>query len=77
MVEPGCISSAGLRRVIGCFLVLCSRMNAIVPHTAGTRERDRVVDEGGCGGDGSADAVEDEHADHAAVEDADPAGVWG
>lgn len=34
--ERGCSSSVGLRRVIGCFLVFCSKMNATVPHTAGT-----------------------------------------
>jgi len=35
--ERGCSSSLGLRRVIGCFFVLCSKKNAIVPHTAGTQ----------------------------------------
>ncbi len=34
--ERGCSSSVGLRRVIGCFLVFCSKMNATVSHTAGT-----------------------------------------
>src|SRR4051794_707340 len=40
----------------------------------GDPKRDRVVDEGGGGRDGSVDAIDDEHADQAAVEDADPAG---
>src|SRR5262249_49335700 len=35
-------------------------------------QRDGVVYERGGGGDGPAQAVEDEHADHAAVEHADP-----
>lgn len=32
-----CSSSGGLRMTIGCLLVFCTTMNAIVPHTAGTQ----------------------------------------
>ncbi len=34
--DRGRSSSGGLRRTIGCFLVFCNTMNAIVPQTAGT-----------------------------------------
>lgn len=67
-------SSRGGRSWIGRLRVRRRIRNAAVPHIAGTHRAIAWVHHGGGGGQGRGGAVEDEQADQAAVEHADPAG---